>query len=45
MEHMLDKTVEFYQKKLGFDRIGYKDKDYAVVARDKIEVHFWKCNR
>lgn len=40
----IDKTVEFYQKKLGFDRIGYKDKDYAVVARDKIEVHFWKCN-
>jgi len=38
------KTVTFYQEKLGFDRIGYKDKDYAVICRDKIEIHFWKCN-
>jgi len=55
MEHMqiavpvlaslnIDKTVKFYQEKLGFPRIGYQDKDYAVVARDKIEIHFWKCN-
>lgn len=39
----IDKTVAFYQTKLGFDRVGYKDKDYAVVCRDKIEIHFWKC--
>ena len=55
MEHMqiavpvlaslnIDKTVDFYQTKLGFDRLGYKDKDYAVLCRDKIEIHFWKCN-
>lgn len=37
------KSVAFYQSKLGFDRIGYQDKDYAVVCRDKIEIHFWKC--
>jgi len=55
MEHMqiavpvlaslnIDKSVKFYQEKLGFDRLGYKDDHYAVVARDKIEIHFWKCN-
>lgn len=39
----IDKTVKFYQSKLGFDRVGYQDKDYAVVCRDKIEIHFWRC--
>lgn len=38
------KTVEFYQKRLGFNHVGWKDKHYAVVGRDKIEIHFWKCN-
>lgn len=37
------KTVDFYQKKLGFDRVGWKDENYAVIGRDKIEIHFWKC--
>lgn len=40
----IDKTVRFYQEKLGFDRLGWKDKDYAVIGRDKIEIHFWKCS-
>lgn len=40
----IDKTVKFYQEKLGFDRVGWKDKNYAVIGRDKIEIHFWKCN-
>ncbi|MEP3211068.1 MAG: VOC family protein [Maribacter sp.] len=40
----IDRTVKFYHENLGFDRIGWKDKDYAVIARDKIEIHFWKCN-
>lgn len=40
----IDKTVTFYQEKLGFDKIGWKDKDYAVIGRDHVEVHFWKCN-
>lgn len=40
----IDKTVSFYQEKMGFDKIGWKDKNYAVIARDEVEVHFWKCN-
>lgn len=40
----IDKTVRFYQEKLGFDRLGWKDKNYAVLGRDKIEIHLRKCN-
>ena len=40
----IKKTVEFYKKKLGFNKIGYIDKHYAVIARDSFVVHFWKCN-
>ena len=39
-----DKTVDFYEEKLGFDKIGWIDDHYAVMGRDHIEVHFWKCN-
>jgi len=38
------KTVDFYQQKLGFDRVGWKDEHYAIVHRDDITLHFWKCN-
>ncbi len=37
-------TVEFYKTKLGFNRVGYLDDNYAVIARDQFVVHFWKCN-
>jgi len=40
----IDKTVAFYKKKLGFDKLGYADDNYAVIARDKVEIHFWKCD-
>lgn len=30
--------------KMGFDKVGWKDKDYAVIGRDHIEIHFWRCN-
>ena len=40
----IKKTVEFYKAKLGFNKIGYLDDNYAVIARDNFVVHFWKCN-
>ena len=36
----IDNTVKFYQEKLSFDRLGWKDKNYAVIRRDHIEIHF-----
>lgn len=38
------KTVQFYQEKMGFDKFGWQDENYAVIGRDKVELHFWKCN-
>jgi len=40
----IERTVNFYKTKLGFNRIGYLDENYAVIARDNFVVHFWKCN-
>jgi uncharacterized glyoxalase superfamily protein PhnB len=40
----IDKTVQFYQEKLGFTRLVWKDENYAVIDRDQIQIHFWKCN-
>jgi uncharacterized protein with ACT and thioredoxin-like domain len=36
--------VDFYKTKLGFNKVGYLDDNYAVIARDNFVVHFWKCN-
>lgn len=55
MEHMLrgipvlasldiEKTVLFYRQKLGFNKVGYQDENYAVIARDQVVLHFWKCD-
>lgn len=40
----IHKTVTFYKEKLGFDKPGWIDENYAVIGRDKVEIHFWKCN-
>ncbi|WP_426429554.1 bleomycin resistance protein [Winogradskyella sp. HB-48] len=40
----IKKTVDFYKNKLGFNKVGYLDDNYAVIARDNFVVHFWKCN-
>lgn len=40
----IDNIVRFYQEKLGFELSGWKDENYAIVGRDKIEIHFSKCN-
>ena len=39
----LDQTVTFYEAKLGFARTLLSD-EVAVLKRDRIELHFWKCN-
>lgn len=35
-------SVEFYEKQLGFKRT-FCDEGYAVIVRDQICIHFWKC--
>ncbi|WP_318342987.1 bleomycin resistance protein [Flagellimonas baculiformis] len=38
------KAVAFYRDKFGFDKQGWVDDHYAVIGRDKIELHIAKCN-
>ena len=40
----IKKTVDFYRTKLGFNRTGYLDHNYAIIARDELVLHFWKCD-
>ncbi|MEX1036020.1 MAG: hypothetical protein WDZ54_08690, partial [Sneathiella sp.] len=37
------KTVDFYIAKMGFREVYAQENNYAVTARDGIEVHFWFC--
>ena len=37
----LDETIHFYQS-FGFSQ-SYLDANYAIVERDGIAIHFWKC--
>lgn len=36
------KTLQFYQNELGF-KVVLEMKDYGIVERDGIEIHFWPC--
>jgi catechol 2,3-dioxygenase-like lactoylglutathione lyase family enzyme len=39
------KAAEWYRDKLGFKIANlYPDYGYAIVQRDDIEIHFWKCD-
>jgi catechol 2,3-dioxygenase-like lactoylglutathione lyase family enzyme len=39
------KAAEWYRDKLGFKIASlYPDHGYAIVHRDDIELHFWKCD-
>ncbi len=40
----IDNTVQFYKEQLGFTKIGWKNSNYAVIGRDNVEIHFWKCD-
>jgi catechol 2,3-dioxygenase-like lactoylglutathione lyase family enzyme len=36
------RTVAFYEGVLGFVR-RHLDADYAILVRDAVEIHFWRC--
>jgi uncharacterized glyoxalase superfamily protein PhnB len=38
----LSESVTFYTDRLGFTKISQYE-DYAIVARDGAEIHFWSC--
>jgi catechol 2,3-dioxygenase-like lactoylglutathione lyase family enzyme len=38
----LQQSVDFYTTKLGFREVG-RYPNYAIVARDGCEIHFWPC--
>lgn len=38
------KTVEFYQQQLGFQEVYAQPGEYAIVRRDEVSIHFWKCD-
>ena len=37
-------TVDFYTTRLGFRKAGWIDENYAILGRDQIQLHFWKCD-
>lgn len=37
-------TVSFYSEKLGFRKAGWINENYAILGRDSIQLHFWKCD-
>lgn len=39
----IEKTVQFYETKLGFKR-SWCDENYGIVHRDRISLHFWHCD-
>lgn len=37
----IGETLSFYRGGLGFETIVYQDKDYLILRRDEMELHFW----
>lgn len=37
-------TVAFYTEKLSFHKAGWIDENYAILGRNGIQLHFWKCD-
>lgn len=40
----IEKTVEFYSSRLGFETMYAAPGEYAIVQRDTVQIHFWKCD-
>lgn len=39
----LDESIRFDTEQLGFDRLQLVPGEYAIVARDGAQIHFWQC--
>lgn len=37
------RTLDFYATKLGFRAVLGDRDDFAIVIRDSVELHFWRC--
>jgi catechol 2,3-dioxygenase-like lactoylglutathione lyase family enzyme len=40
----IERTLSFYAAKLGFDEVVFHDDESAGVERDRVKLHFWKCD-
>lgn len=38
----INETVAFYENHLGFLK-RHQDAEYAILTKDTIEIHFWRC--
>jgi hypothetical protein len=39
----IERTVEFYCSRLGFNRVLAEPGVWGIVARDSVQIHFWAC--
>ena len=38
-----EESAEFYSKNLGFEMVHHAPKEYLIMKRGNIEIHFWSC--
>lgn len=39
-----DEILTFYKEKMGFDQLGWKGENGAIIGGNRAKVHFWKCD-
>lgn len=40
----IERSVAFFESKLGFARIHVEQGVYGIVHRGQVQIHFWACN-
>ncbi|CAA9429523.1 MAG: bleomycin resistance protein [uncultured Ramlibacter sp.] len=40
----IERSVRFFEEKLGFARVHAQPGEYGIVAAGAIQVHFWACD-
>jgi hypothetical protein len=40
----IGQSCDFYVQQLGFGGVVYKERNYLIVRRDEMELHFWLAN-